>query len=151
MVEVSFVRCMSLDLTDKSTLVQVMAWCCQATSHYLSQCWPRSRMPYGVTRTQWVDVKFWVPISWSYNNLTSEIRHNSSCKMMSWSITRFFFGWLSYLVVEPPSISSPCGTPGLASLWDEGPLDSMHSKHIDWLISPWNIHLALTPQELAIS
>ena len=26
----------------KSTLVQIMAWCCQATSHYLSQCWPRS-------------------------------------------------------------------------------------------------------------
>ena len=34
-------RWMPLDLTDdKSTLVQVMAWCCQATSHYLSQCWP---------------------------------------------------------------------------------------------------------------
>ena len=30
---------MSMDLTDdKSTLVQVMAWCCQATSHYLNQC-----------------------------------------------------------------------------------------------------------------
>ena len=30
-----------LDLTDdKSTLVQVIAWCRQATSHYLSQCWP---------------------------------------------------------------------------------------------------------------
>ena len=27
---------------DKSTLVQVMAWCRQATSHYLNQCWPRS-------------------------------------------------------------------------------------------------------------
>ena len=27
---------------DKSTLVQVMAWCCQATIHYLSQCWRRS-------------------------------------------------------------------------------------------------------------
>ena len=28
-----------LDLTDdKSTLVQVMAWCRQATSHYLNQC-----------------------------------------------------------------------------------------------------------------
>ena len=26
----------------KLTLVQVMAWCRQATSHYLSQCWPRS-------------------------------------------------------------------------------------------------------------
>ena len=32
---------MSLDFTDdKSTLAQVMAWCRQATSHYLSQCWP---------------------------------------------------------------------------------------------------------------
>ena len=39
-------RWMSLDLTDdKSTLVQVMAWCREATSHYLSQCWPRSLLP----------------------------------------------------------------------------------------------------------
>ena len=38
--------------TVKSTLVQVMTWCCQATSHYLSQCWPRSFSPYGVTRPQ---------------------------------------------------------------------------------------------------
>ena len=46
---------MSHDLTDvKSTLVQVMAWCRQATSHYLSQCWPRSVSPYGITRQQWV-------------------------------------------------------------------------------------------------
>ena len=46
---------MSLDLTlDKSALVQVMAWCRQATSHYLSQCWPRYMSPYGVTRSQWV-------------------------------------------------------------------------------------------------
>ena len=42
------------DLTDdKSTLVQVMAWCRQATSHYQSQCWPRYLSPYGVTRPQW--------------------------------------------------------------------------------------------------
>ena len=48
-------RWMPLDLTDdKSTLVQVMAWCHQATSHYLSQCWPRFTLPYGVTRPQWV-------------------------------------------------------------------------------------------------
>ena len=47
---------MPQDFTDdKSTLVQVMAWCRQATSHYLSQCWPRSPMPYGVTRPQWVN------------------------------------------------------------------------------------------------
>ena len=46
---------LSQDLTDeKSTLVQVMAWCRQATSHYLSQCWPWSMSPYVVTRPQWV-------------------------------------------------------------------------------------------------
>ena len=39
---------------DKSTLVQVMAWCRQATSHYLNQCWPRSPTPYRVNRPQWV-------------------------------------------------------------------------------------------------
>ena len=47
---------MPQDLTyDKSTLVQVMAWCCQATSHYLSQCWPRSMSPNGITRLQCVN------------------------------------------------------------------------------------------------
>ena len=42
---------------NKSTLVQVMAWCRQATSHYLSQCWHRSLSPYGVTRPHWVKDK----------------------------------------------------------------------------------------------
>ena len=47
---------MSLDSTnDQSTLVQVLAWCRQAQSHYLSQCWPRSLSLYGVTRPQWVN------------------------------------------------------------------------------------------------
>ena len=50
-------RWMPLDLPDdKSTLVQVMAWCRQATSHYLSQCWPRPISPYGFTWPQWVNV-----------------------------------------------------------------------------------------------
>ena len=57
-------RWMPLDLThDKSTLVQVMAWCRQATSHYLNQCWPRSMSPNGVTRPQWVN-KGSVQITW---------------------------------------------------------------------------------------
>ena len=38
-----------------NTLVLVMAWCRQATGHYLSQCWPISLSPYGVTRPQWVN------------------------------------------------------------------------------------------------
>ena len=49
---------------DKSTLVQVMAWCRQAASHYLSQCCPRSLSPYGVTRPQWVKIAAsWICIS----------------------------------------------------------------------------------------
>ena len=48
-------RWMPRDLTDdKSTLVQVMAWYREATSHYLSQCWPSSMSPHGVTRPQWI-------------------------------------------------------------------------------------------------
>ena len=49
-------RWISVDLTDdKLTLVQVMAWCRQATSHYLSPCWSRFLSPYDVTRPQWVN------------------------------------------------------------------------------------------------
>ena len=39
---------------EKSTLVQVMAWCHQATSHYLNQCWPSSMSSYDITRPQWI-------------------------------------------------------------------------------------------------
>ena len=49
-------RWMPLDLTDDmSTLLLLMAWCCQVTSHYLSQCWPISMSPNGVTRPKWVN------------------------------------------------------------------------------------------------
>ena len=51
-------RWMSRDLTDdKSRLVQAMAWCRQATSHYLSQCWLSSLPPYGVISPQWVKLR----------------------------------------------------------------------------------------------
>ena len=40
---------------DKSTLVQVMAWCRQTRSNCLSQCRPRSISLYGITRPQCVN------------------------------------------------------------------------------------------------
>ena len=75
---------MSLDFTDdQSTLVEVMAWCRQATSHYLSQCWPRSPMPYGVTRPQWVMWSYWhmIILNWlgfstPYSGLTTKKTSN---------------------------------------------------------------------------
>ena len=56
---------MSQNLIDeKSILVQVMAWCHQTTSHYLSQCWPRSMLPHGITRPQWVkEIRYILSIS----------------------------------------------------------------------------------------
>ena len=54
-------RWMSLDLTNNnSTLVQILARSNLVTSHYLSQCWLGSMLPYGVTRPQWL--KAWYPI-----------------------------------------------------------------------------------------
>ena len=50
---------------DKSTLVQVMAWCRQATSHYLSQCCPRSLSPFGVTRPQCVNIVIFFVWNWT--------------------------------------------------------------------------------------
>ena len=66
---------MSLDFTDdQSTLVQVMAWCRQATSHYLSQCWPRSLSPYGVTRPQWKCQDYFY-VKWEYLNTMQKIKN----------------------------------------------------------------------------
>ena len=53
-------------INGKSTLVQLMAWCHQATNHFLSQCWPRSMSPYGITRPQWVNDCCWFKL---YNSL----------------------------------------------------------------------------------
>ena len=43
-------------LCGESTLIQVMAWCRQATSHYLSLCLPRAMLLHLITRPQWVDI-----------------------------------------------------------------------------------------------
>ena len=40
---------------NKSILVQIMGWCRQVASHYLSQCSPRPMSSYGVTRPQWLN------------------------------------------------------------------------------------------------
>ena len=66
-------RWKSLDLgDDKSTLVQVMAWHHQVASHYLSQCWPRSVLIYGVNRPQHVNNDCGLTITY-YNFLVVSI------------------------------------------------------------------------------
>ena len=50
---------------DKSTLVQEMDSCREATQHYLNQCWPCTVTPHSVTRLQWASSHFSVRVmSW---------------------------------------------------------------------------------------
>ena len=76
---------------EKSTLAQVMAWCRQATSHYLSQGGPISMSPYGVTKPQWV--KIHIALIWKISmkfvcNLTYHMPQllslHSMCKIVNW-------------------------------------------------------------------
>ena len=54
-------RWTSLDLTDvKSTLVQVMAWCRQATSHYLSQCCHMLSLSYKELNPKWISKSVYI-------------------------------------------------------------------------------------------
>ena len=80
---------------DKSTLVHEMAWCCQATSHYLSQCLPKYMSPYSITRPQGIIsswpgsiflVSSWVRLFQHIDGLVQE-RHNSSALAMEWRLS----------------------------------------------------------------
>ena len=56
--EIALMRMLEYLSNAKSTLVHVMIWCREASSHYLSQWWPISLSPCGVTRPQWVDTVY---------------------------------------------------------------------------------------------
>ena len=101
---------MSLNLTgDKSTLVQVMAWCRQATSHYLKHCWHRSMSPYGVTRPQYVKcctsnadkTNSYMHIKYAVKNVAAKVqmpwtnRQNSKSKQIpsNYTVWAKLHGW----------------------------------------------------------
>ena len=74
---------------DKSTLVQVMAWCRQAASHYLSQCCPSSLSPYGVTRPQWVN---------------SQVSHGVEIMIIETRLYKME-KWFVVIIYKPPSVT----------------------------------------------
>ena len=69
----------SLSLNDRLTVVQIMAWCFQAPSHYPNQCWPSSLMTYGITRPQWVDNKL-LPHFITKAKYTDHSENNLTCE-----------------------------------------------------------------------
>ena len=105
------VRWMPQHLTDHwSTLVQVMAWCHQATSHYLSQCWLRSLSPYGITRTQWVNNPWTTGAFFFPNNNFISLSFTTSCAHK----------WGQYtpaLISTHPIKKYPTNSPIFKSLW----------------------------------
>ena len=78
----------SLDLIDdKSTLIQVMVRCWQATSHHMSQCLPSSLSPYGITRPQWGCL-------WDTAEIKKNQTHSSSEESGDadkWALPQLFF------------------------------------------------------------
>ena len=83
-----YVQMHASNLTDnKWALVQVMAWCRQAISHYLSQCWPRAMSPYGVTGLQWVKTALWGVCTHTQNALAYTLRVNH-IKKIKWNAVK---------------------------------------------------------------
>ena len=87
--------CLSQDLTDKSALVQVMAWCRQATSHYLSQCLPRSLQPNGITSPQWVKISYCLPFILPTTCFNPLIIHISQSSATCWAVSYCIQQWHS--------------------------------------------------------
>ena len=78
----------SLMTTDKSTFVQVMIWCHQAISHYLSQCRPSSTSPYRNSNS--TEISFW--------------SHPSCCEVIA---MKFCMWYDSFAVVACANFCSP--------------------------------------------
>ena len=95
--------------SDKATLVQVMAWCRQATSHYLSQCWPRFMSLYGVTRPQWLISLFYVKVGdWFAGKTNMSSEHKPTVTMSVQNTYDFNHSPLSCRSHTPPLVLVSC-------------------------------------------
>ena len=136
--EIALTR-MSLDLTDDtSTLVEVMAWCRKATSHYPSQCWPRSLSPHGVTRPQSVSSRPW-QLPWS--------RASTSPLSLKWSSPPSLMGKMSLFISGPTGIWLFSTTTRVCCIWCAA---WVAGTRLWQKISPGNhsMHLALEQKHL---
>ena len=63
--------------------LHVMAWCQQATSNYLSHRWPKSMLPYDITRPQWVKSWFYdytqEIVTYTAISQVTKASHQSTC------------------------------------------------------------------------
>ena len=100
-----------------------MAWCCQATSHYLKQCWPRSLPPYGVTRPQWVNTLWPSDDIWCHRTWSTLVKVMACCLITP---SHYLTHW--WLIVK--------WTPGNNIHWN-------YNQHLNfyWRKCIWKSHL----------
>ena len=75
---------------------RLMAWCSQATSHYLNQCWHRSMSPYGVTNNE---------LKWSCCFQNPHKRHLIA-GLLGWAMRCPL--WVSYMIYILPQSLQWC-------------------------------------------
>ena len=80
-VELGFRLMQQNAIDDKSTLIQVMAWCHQATYRYLSQWWPISLSSY-------------CDAIWQHIPVSTLVQVMACCLMASWSVHYLDQCWL---------------------------------------------------------
>ena len=136
-------RWMPLDFTDvESTLVQVMAWRRQATSHYLTQCWPRSMSPNDVTRPQWVKSHCQALADTSSLDFTNLFEISGlSCEInldiMSFEIHQFFcstFQTFAYIFISKHLSSMIMNMEGICYIFLLNP----QLKYVSQILIGWN-------------
>ena len=166
--EIAIIR-MSLDshwFTDgQSTLVQVMAWCHQATSHYLSQCWPRSLSSYGVKRPRWVKlvifklisridishISWEIALRWMPQCLT--INKSTLVPLMAWChqatshylIQYWFRLMMLYSAIRPQYINSLSPVDAYTHHWAKSSLVQVMTCYLNqwWLVVNWTPRIKL--------
>ena len=87
-----------------------MAWCHQATSHYLNQSWPRSLSPYGVTSPQWVDLfRCCCILKFRTEHSGDTFKMNGHLRLMLWMNAILQDFSLRWVLDRYPILHSPLG------------------------------------------
>ena len=103
-------ECPRTSLIKNQLLAQVMAWCHQATSQSLSQCWPIFMSPYGITRPN--ELNNLLKLSTMLNIFLLELIDDKSGLFRWWLGTRYTSGHnLNYntrLTQKKSSLTQKC-------------------------------------------
>ena len=106
-----------------------MAWCRQATSHYLHQCWPRSTSPYGVISPQWVNSLWLCDAIWRHRSGSTLAQVMAwRCQAPSHYLNRYSGVQQNDWETHPP----PENYSTASDTWIEASTNKMPSRDYEW-------------------